>query len=324
LNPKFLELLSSRPSFLLSGHEHPDGDCVGAQVALYHLLRSLGAEVRILNPDPVARALRFLADRTPIGNFRDDPDLPAFDVLVLLDCATVSRLGELGRRIRGMSPSIAVIDHHVGSENGDGDCAYVDVSAAATGVLVYNLYEHFEVAIPEIAAEAIFVSIVSDTGWFKYSNTDARTLRIVAELIDIGVEPDDLYDRLYRRNDPRSVGLLSACLAHHEFRIGGAFAVGCLDNDLVTRSSRAGFETDTVLEPLRSVEGVEVAALFKELPDGSVKLSLRAMGDVDVQQIATGFGGGGHKKAAGATIPMTMAAAVDAVEAKVRRALESD
>lgn len=321
LPTEVLDLLQRPGRFLLSGHEHPDGDCVGSQVGLYHLLRSLGAEVEIFNPDPLARSLRFLAEHTPIGDARSGAEVPVSDVLVLLDCARVGRLGDLGQRIRAHAPKVLVIDHHVGSDQGDGDLCYVDCDAAATGVLVYNLYKALGVEIPQPAAEGIFVSVVSDTGWFRYSNTDPAALRIAAELVARGVRADRVYDNLFRELDPRAVGLLAEGLATHSYHLGGRLACAALPRELLHRISRAGFETDAILEPIRSVTGVEVACLFKELQDGRVKISLRSMGAADVQQIAASFGGGGHQKAAGATMGMSLDAAIQAVTARVAESL---
>ncbi|MCA8954521.1 MAG: bifunctional oligoribonuclease/PAP phosphatase NrnA [Planctomycetes bacterium] len=314
-----LDLLGSRQRFLLSGHEHPDGDCLGSQVGLFHLLETLGAEVSIYNPDPVLPSLAFLGEQTPIRNHAHHP-VPSADVVILLDCAELSRLGSLAAELRRQSPRIAVIDHHVGSEHGDGSVCLVDTTAAATGVLVYELYEHFGVEVGPAAAEGLFVSLVADTGWFRYSNTDPRTLAIAAQLVEAGAAPDKLYDRLYRGTDPRSLGLLSESLARHQLRLGGRFGFTVFDQQLMQRVGDAGFDTDTVLEAIRSVRGIEVAALFKSIHDG-VKLSLRSMGRVDVQRIAARFGGGGHTKASGATIRLPVAAAVAEVEQAVAEAL---
>jgi phosphoesterase RecJ-like protein len=321
LNQAFLDLIQREKSFVLSGHEHPDGDCLGSQVGLFHLLRELGAEVSIFNPDPVAPSLSFLEDHTPIANRREQVTPPVADVLILLDCARLTRLGRLGEAFREQQPAIAVIDHHVGSENGDGDVCYVDVSAAATGVLVYNLYQQLGVKISAPAAEAIFVSIVSDTGWFRYSNTDPKTLRIAAEMVEAGAQPDRLYDRMFRDNDPESVTLLAESLSRHEMLLDGRLGYSVLEPACMARANKAGFDTDQILEVIRSVKGVEVAGLFKSLNSGLTKVSLRSMGALDVQVIAAALGGGGHAKAAGATVKRPVVEVVATVESLVRSAL---
>lgn len=318
---KLHDLLRTGNAFLLTGHENPDGDCLGAQAALFHLLRALGKRVHIVNPDPIARSFDFLTEHTPFGHARPEEPLPQFDVAVLLDCSQLSRTGALGPRLLASGQTIAVIDHHVGSDQGDGAVCYVDVKAAATGALVRRLYRELGVPLSAAAAEGVFLSLVADTGWFRYSNADAEVFAMASELIAAGVDGSRIYDRLYRRNHPDSAQLLGEALQRHRLLLGGKLALASLDKVLMDRAARADFETDAVLDPLRSLLGVEVVALLKERFDGSVKCSLRARGDVDVQAIVKPFGGGGHKKAAGATMRMSLAAAEAAIEAAVQQAL---
>jgi phosphoesterase RecJ-like protein len=169
----------------------------------------------------------------------------------------------------------------------------------------------------------VFLSLVADTGWFRYSNADAEVFAMASELVASGVDGSRIYDALYRRAHPDSAGVLAEALARHRLRLSGRLALVSLDKALMERAGRADFDTDGVLDPLRSLEGVEVVALLKERFDGSVKCSLRARADVDVQAIVAQFGGGGHKKAAGATLKTTLAAAETAIEAAVQRALAS-
>lgn len=319
-----IELFAAKSGFLLTGHEHPDGDCVGAQVALFHLLRQLGKDVEILNPDPLNRQFDFLLAHTPFGSYRRGDLLPHHDVAILLDCAELGRLNELGVALRECGSTLAVIDHHVGSEDGDGTVNFVDSTAPATGALVFDLYQELRQPLPTAAAEGVFLSLVSDTGWFRYSNTDARVLSLAATLIEAGVDASLMYDRLFRRNDRDSVELLATSLSRCGFSLDDRFAYACMDKALMDRAARLGFDTDPVLDPLRSVDTVEVVALFKERFDGSIKLSLRAKGDIDVHAIAATFGGGGHRKAAGAVIQAPMPAAVLAVEERVRQALSAE
>lgn len=319
----FQELLRAQQRFLLTGHENPDGDCLGVEAALYHLLKALGKQVSNVNPDPIGKAHDFLLQHTPFGHVRGDQPLPPFDVAVLLDCSQLSRVGHIGERLRASGKTIAVIDHHIGSDAGDGTVCYVDPKAAATGALVRHLYRLLDVPLNAAAAEGIFLSLVSDTGWFRYSNADAEVFAMASELVAAGVDGSAVYDRLYRRNHPDCAALLADALQRHRLRCGGRLAMVTLDKQLMERASRADFDTDAVLDPLRSLEGVEVVALIKERFDGGVKVSLRARADVDVQRVAAAFGGGGHKKAAGASIRMPTAEAEQAIEAEVLRALHA-
>ncbi|MFY9343156.1 MAG: DHH family phosphoesterase [Planctomycetota bacterium] len=317
----FLDFLRTRQAFLLTGHESPDGDCLGAQAALFHLLKALGKTVHIVNPDPTGRAYDFLLAHTPFGHARADEPLPPFDAVVLLDCCQLSRVGVLGQRLAKSGKTIGVIDHHVGSEAGDGSVHYVDATAAATGALVRRLYRELGVPLPPPAAEGVFLSLVADTGWFRYSNSDAEVFALASELVAGGVDGSRIFDAMYRRNHPDSAGLLADALARHRLRLHGKLAMASLDKALMERATRADFDTDAVLDPLRSLEGVEVVALLKERFDGTVKCSLRARGDVDVQAIVAQFGGGGHKKAAGATLKLGLNQAEVAIEAAVQQAL---
>ena len=316
-----LELLRSTDRILLTGHENPDGDCVGAQTALYHLLKALGKTPRILNPDPLGRAYEFLTRHTPFEHGRNLPELPPFDAVVLLDCSQLSRVGPLGERLRQRKKPIAVIDHHIGSENGDGNVNYVDATAAATGALVRRLFREIGQPLSAPAAEGIFLSLVSDTGWFRYSNADAEVFAMTSELVAAGVDVSLVYDSLYRRNHADSPVLLADALQRYRLLLDGRLAMVSLDKAWMDRAQAADFDTDAVLEPLRSIEGIEVVALLKERFDGAVKASLRARRDVDVQAVVAAFGGGGHKKAAGATMHMSMGAAEAAILAGVQRAL---
>lgn len=317
----FHELLRHQDGFLLTGHENPDGDCLGAEAALFHLLKAMGKRVHIVNPDPLGKAFDFLTRHTPFSDVRTAPTLPPFEVAILLDCSQLSRVGALGQRLQQSGKTIAVIDHHIGSDRGSGTVCYVDPTAAATGALVRRLYRELGVPLSPAAAEGVFLSLVADTGWFRYSNADAEVFAMASELVAAGVDGSRIFDNLYRRNHPDSAVLLTEALQRHRLRLGGRLAMASLDKQLMERAARIDFDTDAILDPLRSLEGVEVVALLKERFDGSVKCSLRARGEVDVQAIVAAFGGGGHKKAAGATMKMDLAAAEIAIEQGVQQAL---
>lgn len=318
------DLLRQRDRFLLTGHENPDGDCVGAEVALFHLLRAMGKQVVIHNPDPLIRTFDFLQRHTPFGHHRPDEPTPAHDVVVLLDCCQLRRVGALGSRLREHGAMVAVIDHHVGSEAGDGAVAFVDSAAPATGALVHRLHGILGVPLSPPAAEGVFLSLVSDTGWFRHSNTDAGVLALAAEMARAGVDVSRMFDLLYRRMHPDAVALQGRALAASQLRLEGRLGLCVLDRDLMEHALRTGFDTDLVLEPLRSIEGMQVVALLKERGEREVKLSLRATGDVDVQRIAAEFGGGGHRKAAGATVHLPVADVAARIEALVQAALGGD
>lgn len=317
----FLTFLREHRSFLLTGHENPDGDCLGAQTAMCHLLRALGKQVWIHNPDPIGKSYSFLLRHTAFGSARGNAELPPAEAAILLDCHQLSRVGVLGAQIKAAGLVLGIIDHHIGSDAGDAQHLYVDAQAAATGALVHRLHRELGVPISPAAAEGVFLSLISDTGWFRYSNTNPEVFQVAAELVASGVDVSMIYDSLYRQRHPSSTQLLCEALATHRFEHGGQLAIAVLDKQWMERAGHVDFDPDEVLEPLRSTSGVEVVAVCKERQDGSVKVSMRARGEVDVQAIVLQWGGGGHQRAAGATLRIPLHAAVTRVIDAVGKAL---
>jgi len=314
-----LALCESKRTFLISGHLRPDGDCLGTEVALYHFLKGMGKDVRILNADRVERCYDFLERHTPFEVHSKGGELPGHEVHCLVDCSTLSRLGSVGEAAAGVEGvTRLVVDHHIGADRGDGDLLLFDVAAPSAGSLVYDLHRKAGAPISMPAAEGIFVSLAADTGWFRYSNTDDATFAIAADLVARGLKPHELYDALYRRRQRESIPILTEALSGASFELEGRIAVCLLDKELMRRVDGCDFQTDEILEQLRSIEGVEIVLLLKELLDGRIKMSLRSTGARDVDRLARRFGGGGHAKAAGAELEGPLVRARDAaIEALV-------
>ncbi len=293
-----LDLLRSRQRFLLVGHVRPDGDCIGGQAALARGLAALGKHVQILNPDPPDRVFDYLARRQPFGAY-DGGGVPEHDVCVLLDFNELSRCGALAEPLARARSKKLVIDHHPYQGKPWWDARFVDVTAAATGLLVHRILKLLEVEPDEVAAAAIFTSIVADTGWFRYSNTDAEAFAVAAELVRRGVDPSRIYAAVFQRRAASEPVALAAVLARVEYHAGGRLAV--VDQPL-TEGAPVLEDADPLLDFLRSVGAVEVVLYLREVEPGKLKLSARSKTDFDVNALARRFGGGGHVKAAGATI----------------------
>jgi len=308
-----LELLKSSRRFILTGHVRPDGDCVGAQAALASCLERMGNDVSIINPDPLEARFEYLAKNISFGVW-DGETLPPHDVVVLLDFNEISRCGRLGEAFARAESKKLVIDHHIFAGEPWWDAAFVDVRASATGLLIHRIHEAIGLDVDLAAAEGIFTSIVSDTGWFKYSNTDAETLRIASELVEIGVEPARMYQAIEQRKSPKHPKLTGDVLSSARFFAGDRAAI-------VTQpwsEEAAGYDGDDVLDCVRSVAGLEVVLFVRELADKTCKLSARSKEWYDVQRLASRFGGGGHARAAGASfecgVKEACAALIDAVQ----------
>ncbi|MFN0207518.1 MAG: DHH family phosphoesterase [Planctomycetota bacterium] len=298
-----------RDHFLLTGHVRADGDCLGSEVALYHLLVSLGKTVNIVNPDPIAPRYKFLLQHTPISHFQAYSDgskrggLPKFNVACLLDCAVLERTGEVGEAIRNHSAEICIIDHHQPGGGAAFDLEFVDSAAPASGVLVFRLAKKLGVELPKAALEAVFVSLTTDTGWFKYSNSDRECFQAAADLVALGVDPSVVYGKLYQNFPPEYPIGIGATLRSLRYEAGGRLAIVSVKNDEMKRAGAELAETDDVLDILRSVGTVDVVLLFRESQPGRVKCSARSKGAVDVNALMRQFGGGGHTRAAGADLP---------------------
>jgi len=307
-----LELMSSAGRFVLCGHERPDGDCAGAQAALASVLESLGKAVWIVNPDPLPSGLEHLTKTRRFEVLRG-AELPPHDVAVLLDFSEPGRCGPLAGPLLAAASRKLVVDHHPCAHQPWWDAAYIDPGAAATGLLVHRIARELGARLDAAGALGVFTALASDTGWFRYSNTDAEALSVAAELVAGGLDPAGLYRQMYQRaGRERPLGIARA-LARLDYLAAGRLAV--VDLPLPDAEEADLPEGDEVLDLLRAVESVEVALFLRETRSGSVHLSARAKGGCDVLGLARRFGGGGHSKASGATLPGPLVAARDAVVA---------
>ena len=312
-----IELLASSRRILLTGHERPDGDCVGSQAGLARALASVGQSAFVLNvdaPAPVYGELLEYAD----FQVDDGSPLPPHDLVVMLDGGDLTRTGKLYERLAASDAKKLVVDHHLHDGDAWWDAAFVDTTASATGVLVRRLAGHLGAALDAQSARAIFTTLVTDTGWFKYSNTDEETLLLGAEMIGLGVRPAEVYGDLFQRQPMDHPIKLSGALARTTYYADGQLAV--LDLPLGRDGRPMDADSDAALDIIRSVEAVAVALVVREVGPTHCKLSARSKGAFNVQQLAAAFGGGGHAKAAGATIDLSLSdARLQLVEAALAR-----
>jgi phosphoesterase RecJ-like protein len=314
--PELLALLSRpRGSVLVLGTVQPDGDLLGSQIALGLALAGAGATVTLAGPHPVPAPLAFLPGADLVQRWERAPG--PFDLVLLVDCPDPSRTGGLLEGVRGPATKVGSIDHHPDSRR-FADVHWVEPEAGATGEMVYELLRALGWKVtPEIATN-LFTAIHTDTGSFRYSNTTARTFRMAADLVVQGARPDQVAGALYERRRPEDLRRLGELLARIEVSPDGRLAWLALPLGSVTESL---LDAEDLVSYPRSIAGVEVAALLREVGPGTVKVSLRAKGEVNVGRIAAAFGGGGHANAAGCTIPGTLPGAREAILRAVGAAL---
>jgi phosphoesterase RecJ-like protein len=204
--------------------------------------------------------------------------------------------------MRQSGAPVLVIDHHVTSD-GLGDVELSDASAAATGLIVLDLIKHAGWPLTEKMAEALFVAIATDTGWFQFRNTDSRVHRACAEFIDAGAKPTQIYDSLYHNFSHARFKLMAAIFDSLELHLDDTYAAMHVSRQDFERTGAGYSDTENLINECHRIGTVKASALFVELEDGRVRCSLRSRGAIEVDQIAAMFGGGGHKMAAGTYLP---------------------
>jgi len=297
---EILAELRSRERFLLTAHEGPDGDALGSLLGMHHLLGQLGKDSVMFmaaKEFPLPIEYRFL----PLEEvFHEAPADMADRTIVFLDCGNIDRM-PVDFLTDGDNFRINIDHHHDNTRFGDVNL--VETDASSTAEIVYNLADALGAEItPEIAA-ALYVGLITDTGKFMYENTNARTHRIAADLIDAGVAVDETYRRLYEHVPIEKLRLLSRALEGIQRFCGERLIISYI-TEADYEASGAGEEmTEGIIDHLRSIEGVKVAALVRDLGDrgrAARKVSLRSSGgEIDVSAMARVNGGGGHKRAAG-------------------------
>ncbi len=290
--------------FLLTTHINPDGDGIGSELALYRYLRFEGKEIRILNANHTPKHYDFLDQEGAIEVFTgDENQLEAFDCdsIFILDISTVQRLGPLGDHVMSSKAKKICIDHHQ-SNNRFADVNVIDTGACATGELIYDLIMFMRGWLDCSIALPLYVSIMTDTGTYRFSNTNARTHEITAWLVTAGVNPRKVYERIYENNSPGHIRLLARILDTLQVTEDGRIAWISVKQDVFRETGSKPEDLEGMIDYLRMIGGVEICVLFLERAAGGTKVSLRSKGVFDVNRFAANYGGGGHHHASGLVV----------------------
>jgi nanoRNase/pAp phosphatase (c-di-AMP/oligoRNAs hydrolase) len=317
---KAVDLIEKSSNVLMTTHARPDGDACGALVAMAETLTALGKKVTLVTMSAIPQWYEFLFTEKPpvLGKDITVEQLQggAFDLVIIVDTNSYSQLAKMTEFLKQNDKPVLVIDHHKAS-NGIGDVELIDTAAAAASLIVYDLLKFANWPITESIAKALFVGTTMDTGWFQFKNTDSRVHRVCSELIDLGLDSAQLYQDLYQNYSRCRFELMVAMLNTLEFHFDGRYVTQHLRGADFERTGAAFSDTENLIDECRRIASVEVAALFVELPDGHIKVSLRSTGKIDVRKIAQKFGGGGHTMASGAHMPGSLEKAKELVLAQV-------
>ncbi|MEO8029258.1 MAG: bifunctional oligoribonuclease/PAP phosphatase NrnA [Gemmatimonadota bacterium] len=311
----FMEAFNPGQRVCLTTHVNPDGDGLGSEVAFLHLLRARGVNAIITNPSPTPDRYRFLFAEIPGADKSQEAvkELRRADMILVLDIADVGRLGMLCQTVRDCKVPVACVDHHVSAGQLPDGPRYVDPDASATGELVFEIARASRMQLTVEAARALYVAILTDTGGFRFSNTRPRVLRVAADLLEVGLDPEQIYLDVYANAPEGRARLYAEALQTLVVEPEHGLAWVTVPPGALERLGVSADDLDGIVEFPRSIIGVKMALLFREIAAGRVKISLRSVGAVDVAEFSRPFGGGGHTKAAG----LSMEGSLAEVQAKV-------
>lgn len=319
---KICASLKKYNNFLITVHTSPEGDALGSELGFYSLIKKLGKNGTIINEDKLPYGYDFLPGNKSIRLLNKGSKNIDFDCFVVLDCADLKRTGDVYRLNKEKKP-VLNIDHHISNRN-FGDVNWVNPNASSCSEMIYKLFKKLRLPMDKDTALVLYTGIMTDTGSFRYSNTSSFTLKSASELLKFGINAAQVYRNTYENIPVSDLKLLLKLLQGIEFHCQGKVAGFQIRKELVKGNKPAIDLADLLLSFGRAIKGVEVVALFKEnLGDNhEVRVNLRSQGNVDVNKIASFFGGGGHRSAAGCTLTGEIKKIMKKVIVKIQESLK--
>jgi phosphoesterase RecJ-like protein len=298
----FVALVRGHRRFLLTTHVRPDGDGLGSMLALADTLEALGKGVYMTVASVLPPRYDFLDPARGIRHFESPGDsYRDADAAIVLDTGTWNQLGDFGNFLKTLNVRKCVIDHHV-TQDDLGAERFVDTNAEATGRLVFEAITALGAPLSPKAAHSLLVAVAMDTGWFRHSNTTPATFTLAAVLQRAGANPTAAYEELFERSTLGRLKLTGLVLDRLTVVHDGKTAYTEIHRDDYAATGALPQDSEDLINYTRSLAGVEVGLFFMEQPRGGVKVSFRSRERVDVAKLAEQFGGGGHRRASGATL----------------------
>lgn len=291
-----LKSLRSGHRYVVTSHVNPDGDAIGSALGLARILRAIGKGAVVWHRDETPKLYRPLAgsDRIHLGEEPPANFPKSFDAAIALECPTLDRSG-----LEGSLSELPIlnIDHHLGNEH-YGEINWVDTAAPSLGEMIYRLAQGLMINLDEETATALYLTLVTDTGGFRFANSTPAAFEAAAALVSEGARPAQVAQWLYESQPHSAMRLLSEMLQTlevHEERV----ATAVLTQKMFERADATTSDTEGLIDYPRSIAGVDAVALLRQVSDGQFKVSLRSRGAIDVEKMARKKGGGGHRNAAG-------------------------
>ena len=323
---EIVDIINEGKKFIITTHLFSEGDAIGSELALKRFLCGLNKDAVIVNNEALPAVYRcFDTDRDVkfLRNKDVNINLNDFDAIFIVDVADWSQLGDFADMIKASSITKICIDHHA-SNPGYADINVIDKHASSAGELIFDLITFMNGEITLEIATPLYLSIATDTGWFKFSNTSAKALKACSDLIQVGVKSEIIYEQLFQTKQMSYLKLLTLALGILRQECDGKVVWTKLTKEMVKSSGVPFVDTDVIIDLIRAVKEVEVVIIFREIGNRKTKISLRSKHTVDVAKLASDFGGGGHVRAAGASIPEPIDTAIGNVISGVREYFEDN
>ncbi len=321
-----IKIVDKHQSFVISSHVRPDADAIGSETALAEILEQMGKTVAIVNPSAMPGALRFL-DPTQSIRLISTPEgkqaVEQAEIHLIVDTSAWAQLADVGVAMRAAQSRKIVIDHHVSSDHLNAT-EFKDTSCEATGSLIFDLARYVKTIISPLMATRLFAAIATDTGWFRFPATRGETYRIAGELLDHGAVPHDIYRQLYEQGSISRTRLTGRVLSRVVLECEGRFAHTFASQGDFQELNASPPDTEDLVNECLRIAGTRAAIIAVEMPNRMIKVSFRSRQGLDIAQVAEQFGGGGHRQAAGATLPGPLTEALTRVVAAVKQKIETE
>ena len=301
---RIVDVINGGKKFIITTHLFSEGDAIGSELALKRFLCDLNKEAAIVNNEKLPpvyscfdpdKDVKFLRSKDVNINLDD------FDAIFMVDVADWGQLGDFADMIKASQITRICIDHHP-TNPGYADINVIDKGATSAGELIYDLIIHMNGELTLELATPLYLSIATDTGWFKFSNTSAKAFKACSALIEAGVKSQIIYEKLYHNKHASYLKLLNLMLGALSSECDGQLVWTKMTKKMIKSSGVEFVDTDVMIDLIRAVNEVEVVVIFRELGERKTKVSFRSKHTIDVSKLASDFGGGGHVRAAGASL----------------------
>ena len=299
LNQKILS--SSR--IVLSTHQNPDGDGLGSASAMYHYIKSLEKDCKIIHISDFPNQYDFLNQNNIIETYIEsdhDEWMQTSDLALIFDIGDYHRLGILGDILNKNNIYTVNIDHHPDLNDGRFNDNYINIDAAATGEMVYDFLIDNNINLNQLMAQGIYTAVMTDTGSFRHNNTNQKSHKIAMDCIDYGVDNSKIYQSIYENRSKAQVSLLAKVIDNLRYDSDGQIASFIISREMIESSGAIPQDIDGFTDFVRTIKGVEISIMIYESDSNRCRINFRSKGKYKINDVAKSFGGGGHKFAAGA------------------------